>query len=84
MPKKKTTATETPPAAPPAEDAEIIKLAAAAMGRRGGAAKTSKPKGFAALSPERVRELAMRSVESRKPDFYRKRKRRKDSRNGSK
>lgn len=34
--------------------------AAVALGRLGGTAKTTKPKGFAALSPERLRELSAR------------------------
>ena len=43
------------------------------LGRRGGATPTSKPKGFAAISPRRRREIQQAGVEARREQARRKR-----------
>jgi hypothetical protein len=48
--------------------------AAVALGRKGGLAKASKPKGLAALSTKRRAEIAKAGVEARKAKATAKRK----------
>jgi hypothetical protein len=45
---------------------QVKNPAAVALGRLGGSAKTDKPKGLAALSKKRRREIAQLGVEARK------------------